>query len=63
MQSEGIIYDFVQLDKAVKIQFRGRKLLNTTGRRTFTVLTVLPSGKYKKCKHEDALFAPKLSCN
>lgn len=58
MQSEGIIYDFVQLDKAVKIQS-----LDTTGSGTLTVLTVLPSGKYKKCKHEDVLFAPKLSCN
>ena len=53
----------MQLDKAVKIQFGDGKLLYTTSRGTLTVLTVLPSGRYKKCKLKDVFFVPKLSYN
>ena len=54
--------DFSQLDETVKIYLEDGKLLNATNHGAVTGLTVLPSGKYKNCKHKGvSLFVPKLS--
>ena len=54
--------DFSQLDETVKIYLEDRKLMNATNHGAVTVLTVLPGGKYKNCKHKGvSVFVPKLS--
>ena len=52
--------DFAQLDKTVKIHLEDGKLLNATNHGAVTVLTVLPGGKYKNCKHKDVFALPEL---
>ena len=61
--NQELMYDFVKLEKLVEVQLGDGKVLRATGRGTVTLFTVLPGGKYKKCKLQNVLLVPKLSYN